>query len=249
MRWGAPARRAGGGGGSYHILGMFIPRPIVWLIALVLFMSAGGVLLEGLHVPILQWSVLRGEAVWRGEVWRLLTWAPIQLDALGLVFGCLMIYFFGPDLLHRWGTRLFFTNYFGTAVVVGGLTCLIGRFVWTDVGLVPYQGLWPLEEAMIIAWAALFRERQILLFFVLPIAGRHLITLTIAITFIYAAMNGFVPFVPHFLAELVALLYMNVIPVRTWSMRARLAWFERQYRRRTSKLSAVDRDEPPRWTH
>jgi len=31
--------------------------------------------------------------------------------------------------------------------------------------------------------------------------------------------------------------------------RGRLAWFQRGYRRRTAKLTRIDRDDPPRWTH
>jgi hypothetical protein len=73
--------------------------------------------------------------------------------------------------------------------------------------------------------------------------------MTIALTFVWAALGGFPLFVPHFVAETVALLYMNVIPVRSWTARTRLVWFQRGYRRRTAKLMRVDRDEPPRWTH
>ncbi len=224
MRWGAPPR-GGGGGGSYRVLGVFIARPVAWLIATVIFMSAFGSLFERMGIPILRSSVLIVDEVWRGEVWRLVTWAPIELSALGLVFGCLLLYFIGPDLLHRWGTRRFFATFLGGAALVGALTCLIGRFLWADVARIPYMGLWPMEEAMIIAWAALFPGRQILVFFALPV------------------------FLPHFLAELAALVYMDVISVRPWIARARLAWFQSRYRRRTAKLSRVDRDEPPRWTH
>jgi hypothetical protein len=102
---------------------------------------------------------------------------------------------------------------------------------------------------MIIAWAALFPDRQILIFFTLPTSGRNLIALTVAITLVMAALNGFPAFVPHFVAELLALLYMDVIPVRSAIARGRLAWFQRGYRRRTAKLTRIDRDEPPRWTH
>jgi membrane associated rhomboid family serine protease len=252
MRWGAPPRGGGGsGGGSYRVLGVFIARPIAWLIATVVFLSAFGSLLERLGVPILRYSVLIVAEVWRGEVWRIVTWAPIELSPLGLVFGCLLLYFIGPDLVHRWGTRRFFSSFFGGAAIVGALTCVIGRFVWSDVSRVPHMGLWPMEEAMIIAWAALFRDRQILLFFALPVAGRNLIALTIAITVVMAALGGFHAFVPHFLAELVALVYMDVISVRRWILRARLAWFQRGYKRRIAKLTGIGRDrgEPPRWSH
>jgi len=249
MRWGAPPRGGGGGGGSYRVLGVFIARPIAWLIAAVIFMSAFGSLFERMGIPILSHSVLIVDAVWRGEVWRLVTWGLVELNALGLLFGCLLLYFIGPDLLHRWGTRRFFATYFGGAAVVGALTCLIGRFLWTEVSPFPYMGLWPMQEAMIIAWAALFPGRQILVFFALPVSGRNLMVLTVAITVVWAALYGFPLFLPHFVAELAALVYMDVISVRPWIARARLAWFQSRYRRRTAKLSRVDRDEPPRWTH
>ena len=254
MRWGAPPPRGGGGGGgggSYHVLGVYILKPIAWLIATVIVMSAFGSLLERIGIPVLSYSVLLVGSVWEGEVWRLVTWAPLELSPLGLVFGCLLLYFIGPDLLHRWGTRRFFSIFFGGAILVGAATCLIGRFVWPEVSTVPHLGLWPMEEALIIAWAALYSDRQILLFFALPVAGRNLIGLTIVITVVMAALGGFPRFVPHFLAELAALVYMDVISVRPWILRARLALFQSRYKRRTAKLTRVDRDkdEPPRWTH
>jgi membrane associated rhomboid family serine protease len=251
MRWGAPPRggAGGGGGGSYHLLGMWILRPIAWLMAAVIFMSAFGSLFERMGFPLLHLSVLMVDAVWSGQVWRLLTWAPLELSGLGLVFGLLLLYFIGPDLLRRWGTRRFFLNFFGGAAVVGAVTCLIGRYVWADVAAIPHLGLWPMQEAMIIAWAALFRDRQILVFFPHPVSARNLIALTIAITEVMAALSGFPLFVPHFVAELGALIYMDIIPLRSGMARARLAWFQRGYRRRTAKLTRVDHDEPPRWTH
>src|SRR5947207_8412124 len=201
MRWGAPPpRRTGGSGGSYHVLGVFILKPIAWLMALVLAMSAVGSLLERMGIPVLSLSVLAPGRVWAGEVWRLLTWAPLELSPLGLVFGLLLLYFIGPDLLRRWGTRRFFVNFFAGAALVAALTCLIGAFVWPEVARIRYLGFWPMQEAMLIAWAALFPDRQILIFFALPVSGRNLIGLTIVITVVMAAMSCVPFFVPHFVA-------------------------------------------------
>src|SRR5213082_1851503 len=97
MRWGAPPPRRGGGGvgRSHYVLGVPIARPIAWLIEAVVILSAFGSLLERLGVPVLRESVLVTRLVWAGEVWRLLTWAPLELSPLGLVFGCLLLYFIG----------------------------------------------------------------------------------------------------------------------------------------------------------
>jgi membrane associated rhomboid family serine protease len=252
MRWGPPPppRGGGGGGGGYNIVGVFIPKPVAWLIALVIGMSAFGALLERAGLPILSLSVLDVRRVFAGEIWRLVTWAPLEFrGALGLLLGCLTLYFFTPDLIRRWGTRWFFLRFFGCATLVAVITCLIGRFVWSDVAAIPHGGVWPMNEALIITWAALFRDRQILLMMAIPMGGRNLIYVTIAMTIIIAALYGFALFVPHFVAEAIALAYMDVIPVRRSVARARLAWFQRSYKKRTEKFTRIDRDDPPRWTH
>jgi membrane associated rhomboid family serine protease len=253
MRWGAPPPRGGGGwgggGGNYNILGLYIPRVIVWLIALALFMSAGGSLLTRSGVPLLNYTLLEPLKVWRGELWRLVTWAPIELRPVGLLFGCVALFFFGSDLVHRWGTKRFLGVYFGCAAVTGLLTSLVA-LIW-PAATIPHMGLWPMQEALIIAWAVMNPGGQILVYFVLPIGSRHLITLTIGITVVFAALMGFNVFLPHFIAEAVALVYMDVFSFRRTYLRARLAVLERQQKRRVpSHLRAVDRDdEPPRWTH
>ena len=250
MRWGAPPPRGGGGGGgSYNILGVFILKPIAWLIGLVIGMSAFGAMLERAGLPVVSLSMLAIPHVLRGEAWRLFTWAPLEMSPIGLIFGCLLLYFLGPDLLRHWGARRFFAVFFGGAAVVGLVTCLIGRFVWPRILAVPYFGLWPMEEALIIAWASLFRDRQILVMLALPMAGRNLIWLTIAITVVMAALSGVELFIPHFVAEALALAFMDVIPVRSSIARARLAWFQRRYKKRTEKFTRIDRGDPPRWTH
>src|SRR4051812_25402922 len=77
MRWGPPPRGGRGGGGSYHVLGVYIPRPVAWLILIVLAMSAGGSLLDRMGIPLVRSSWLSVDQVWQGEVWRVVTWAPL----------------------------------------------------------------------------------------------------------------------------------------------------------------------------
>jgi membrane associated rhomboid family serine protease len=253
-RWGAGPVGGGGvrggGGGSYNVLGMFVPRPIAWLIAATVLTTALGALLQRNGLPILTYATLSPAFVRAGEVWRLFTWVLLEPNAIGLVFGCLLLYFIGPDLLARWGTRRFLLLYFGCAGVVGLVTCLLG-FAWGAVYRSDYFGMWPMQEALIICWAAAMPDRRILAFFVLPLSGRNLILFTIAVTFVFALMGGFAPFVPHFLAELAALVYMDVLSFRRVYLRGRMAMLQRDYKRRTAHMRVVDKDDdkPPRWMH
>ena len=56
---------------------------------------------------------------------------------------------------------------------------------------------------------------------------------------------------PHFIAEGVALVYMDVISVRRLYLRGRMAMLQRDYKRRTAHLRMIERDDkkPPRWMH
>jgi membrane associated rhomboid family serine protease len=254
MRWGAPPPRGGGwgGGGGYYILGYFIPKPIVWLGAAILLASAGGAILQGLGIPVLSYGVLIASKVWRGEIWRLLTWSLMALDPMGLVFSLLALFFFGPDLMSRWGRTAFFTRYFATGAIVGALTSLIARFLAPMISPLAQAGVYPVIEAMVIAWAVMFPDRTILLMLVLPIKARYLISVTIFIVFLLGVFSSFLLYIPHYLAIALALVYMDVFSFRRTYLRARMAMLQRDYKRRTSGLRAVDRDkseEPPRWTH
>jgi hypothetical protein len=125
-------------------------------------------------------------------------------------------------------------------------------FIWRDVRTAEYLTVWPLNEALIIAWASLFPSRQMLFQFVLPLGGRNLIVATLGMTMVFAMLtpNGFSVFLPHFIAEGLMLAYMREHAIKRWFRGLTSAGGGR---RKASHLRAVDRlerdEEPPRWLH
>ena len=70
--------------------------------------------------------------------------------------------------------------------VTTSLLALVGRSF-----LQPYYlGVWPIVEAIIIAWAIQFPSRDLLIYFVLPLRGRNLIYATLGGTLLFALLNG-----------------------------------------------------------
>src|SRR6201995_4319962 len=51
------------------------------------------------------WAALAPARIWRGEVWRLVTWGGVERGPLQLVVTCASIYKFGGELAPRWGGR------------------------------------------------------------------------------------------------------------------------------------------------
>ncbi len=247
------ARPAGAFGRNYTVWRWNLPAPILILIVLTAVASIVG---ANWH-PLLEYGILSGPAVFeKFQAWRLVTWVFFELHPISLLFACLMLYWFGRDLCSTWGYTKFLAVYFGFAAAVGLATVLFGRFIWNQVYMFPHLGSWPLSEALIIAYASLFPERTINIYFVLPVQGRSLIYITIGGTVLFALFYGFAGFVPHFLAEFFMLLYVGGL------RRAYLRWkLQRMEKQRKSYLRSVemtDREEddkkgpppsakPPRW--
>lgn len=233
-----------------------IPRVVGALIAVTFVLSVLSAILGRNGVPggLARWGVLLPEAVFHGQVWRLATWQFFEFDPIGLLFACLMLYWFGRDLCDRWGPARFLGIYFGFSAVVGLLVCVIGRFLWSDVYQGVYAGTWPVAEAMTIAWALAYPDREIYLFFLVRAGGKILIALTIGLTLLWAAFVGLPAMLPHFLAELLMLVYMGEL--RRFYLRWKLGRLQAQKKRYVDNVIRVDFEEqrkgppdgkPPRW--
>ena len=102
-------------------------------------------------LPLHQFLLFDTGAVWRGEVWRLVTWVLVETDPLNLLFGGLVLYWFGRDLCDAWGERRFLVSYFAFPAVAAVLTSLLALVV-------------PVLDAYRLPgfWVALERPRRVL---------------------------------------------------------------------------------------
>jgi len=233
---------------SYVFFGNRFPAVVVWLAGFVLIGSCLLALEARVGVGVARWITLDTPSVLVGQLWRLVTWSFVEFNPLGLIFGCLALMVFGRDLADAWGPRRFFVTCLVVAVVTGLLTTVVGVLVPSF--RIPHYTVWPLVEALIIAWASLFPSRQMLFYFVLPLGGRNLILATLGITLVFAMLASFAAFVPHFIAEGLMLAYMREPAIKRWFRGLASGGGSR---RKPSHLRAVDRlerdEEPPRWLH
>lgn len=226
------------------LLGGRFPVVTVGLVATTLIVSILGANVE----VVAALGVMAPSLVWQGQIWRLLTWTFFEMSPLSLIFACLMFLFFGRELAYRWGPAGFLQVCAGIVAGSSIVTCLLAQ-LWPRLMNFPYASAWALGEALIVAYAMLFPTRTILVYFVIPLAGRQLLILTFAGTLLFGLLVSFPMVVPHFAAQ--GLMYAYL---RGYS--PRLLWLQLRARsvrwspRRRSHLKAVDRDdEPPRWVH
>jgi membrane associated rhomboid family serine protease len=235
--------------GRIRVLGGSLPVPVALLIGATLVTS-----ILGAQLPrFLELGALVPGFVWSGQAWRLVTWAFFEMSPLGLIFAALALFWFGSDLVRLWGPVRFLATYLGLAAAAAGVTCLLA-LVWSPLlGLVAL-GAWPVVSGLIIAWAIAFPTRDIFVYFVLPLHGRNLIYATLGGTLLFALLSGGVAsYVPHFAAELLALVSMRRSPLGELWAKVKFEFAYRRWRHRSSNLREVprprSRDEDPRWYH
>ena len=231
------------------VLGALLPNTVLGLVIATASATILGVLMQHARFPLIALLDLQPERVFRGELWRLVTWTFLELNPLGLIFACLLLAWLGRDLSAAWGHWRFVGVYLGFAAAVGVTTCLIG-FMLPAVRELSYATAWAMGDALLIAWATHFPTRQILLYFVLPIGGRNLIVLTIAGTALFALFSHPIYYVPHFVAIAFMLVFARYPALDLLWMRLRLLFMRRSSSRRNATLRVVrDDDKTPRWYH
>ena len=235
--------------GDVRLLGGRFPKAAVLVAGLTLALSVLGAIGQRSGVPLLQLGVLSPALLLAGQVWRALTWPFFEPGFLPLVFGILIILFIGRDLAYAWGPWGFLRAYLGIAAGAALATLLVGLAAPT-VLLTSYAGPWAVADALIMAWAALYPSRQILVYFVVPVGGRNLILLTVGGTVLVALLDGPFFYVPHFAAEAFALAWIYGYTPRTLWLRLKLRGLRFTPNRRPAHLRPVERgEEPPRWLH
>lgn len=106
------------------------------------------------------------QMVMRGEVWRLITFVfiPPTFSLLWLIFALYFYYMIGSSLENEWGTFKFNVYYF-----TGVAATIAGAFLTGSPATSVYLNL-----SLFLAFASIFPNYQIMLFFILPVKIKYL---------------------------------------------------------------------------
>jgi len=161
--------------------GFGVPRLMLFivLISAVVFIIGG----DGL----ISFLAFHPALIMRGEVWRLITWIFLPLNN-NWIFVAIALYFYffiGSTLEREWGTAKF-TIYYVFGVL---LNIIYGFILWFAMNRSVYIVPNFLNLSMFFAFATLFPDVTVRLFFVIPIKVKWL-ALFNAVYFIYEIVSG-----------------------------------------------------------
>ena len=164
------------------------------------------------------------------ELWRLLSYCLLHDPSMPfhLLFNMLMLWMFGLEIEHLWGSRRFLIFY----CICGagsGLFSLIHLFN-PLLSTTPVIGASGAVLGVMTAYAYYFPQRQVLLFFVLPVNIR-VVVIGAAIVSLLGSISphGIIAHLTHLGGILVAFFYVKLYPIF-------LRWQEKLFTKHKQKL-------------
>src|SRR5205809_935627 len=109
-------------------------------------------------------------------LWQLLTFQFMHVGPLHLLFNGFAIYVFGRDVEEALGRKLFLTLYFSSGVM-GGLFQALAGLLFNGPFAAYVVGASAGAFGLTAAFAMLFPERVLLLFFIIPLRAKYLLLL------------------------------------------------------------------------
>jgi len=175
------------------------------------------ILLINAIVYLLSWVRLGHDVFWFGafipsqalealELWRFLSYAFIHIDFMHILFNMLMFWMFATEVCKSLGDKNFTTLYLLSAIFAGIFS--IPFYVFGIIGDNPIIGASGALFGIMAAYAFLFPEQIILMFFIVPMKIKHAIWIFIAIDLFMANSGDGIAHFAHLGGVLSGYLFM-----------------------------------------
>jgi membrane associated rhomboid family serine protease len=238
-------------------IGLALPRltPAVKVLLVsnaVLFLLIGLTVqfVPDIGIPLYRNLALSVPALQALKLWTLLSYAFVHSldDVFHLLFNMLLLYFFGPTLERRWGTRQF-TLFYAVGALSGGMVfAAFNALIGSPTSVV---GASAAVLALVVAWGFLFPKMPIYFFGLVPLKGYQLIAITIAIEILTAVSQSPVASSAHFGGMAAGALMVTGY----WKVDKLWALVMSRRRKRVPKLSVIatprrnDKEPPGGWVN
>jgi membrane associated rhomboid family serine protease len=104
------------------------------------------------------------------HIWQFGTYMFLHGNLIHLLFNMFAVWMFGSDIERAWGRRIFLSYYFVTGIG-GGLIYTV--FSWGSP--IPLVGASGAVFGILLAYAILFPDRRIFLYFLIPIKAKYFV--------------------------------------------------------------------------
>ncbi|MBN1503991.1 MAG: rhomboid family intramembrane serine protease [Candidatus Eisenbacteria bacterium] len=124
-------------------------------------------------------------ALGKGMVWQFATYMFLHWGFFHLLFNMFLLWMFGSEIERYWGSGEFLKYYFVTGVGGGVLSC-----VFSPGSFIPIVGASGAIFGLLLAYGMAFPDRQIYIYFLVPIRAKYLVLILGAIELLAVASPG-----------------------------------------------------------
>jgi membrane associated rhomboid family serine protease len=226
------------GGGSNNRYNDVFPPAIKWLLisnaALFFLPRILSLDLIQLHyyfglVPAMVWEKL--------FLWQLVSYMFLHGGLWHIVMNMFILWMFGAELERTWGTREFARFYF-TAGIGAGIINVAFAALRPSTAYVPIIGASGAIYGILVAYAMLFPERYVYVYFLIPVKVKYLVIFLVALEFFSTYQADGVAHFAHLGGALVGFLYLRY----QWRWRMR-RWSPAEVYRRFKSRSLARKSE------
>jgi len=157
-------------------------------------------------------SALSSEGLRHGYVWQLVTFQFMHANFLHLLLNCIAIYIFGAGVEEALGRKRFYALYFSSGILGGLVQALLGIIIKTPMFEAPVVGASAGAFGLTAAFALLFPDSLLMLFFVVPLKAKYLLPLSVVMAVIFMIVpskGGNVAHAAHLGGMLAGYLYVK----------------------------------------
>ncbi len=215
--------------------------PMTPMTRMFLFLNIGAYVLltidrtAGWHYMDLWLSLIPVVVIQGFQVWRLVTYMFIHGPLIHILFNMFILWMFGPEIERVLGSSRFVKYYFFTGVGAG-----LCSLVVTPNSTALIMGASGVMYALLLAYAIYFPNRELLLFFILPIKAKYLV-IGLVLFEVFLTVGGPQDHVAHFahvggaLFGYIFLKRRTILPdFKYYYLRLKGWWYRRKFKVYTS---------------
>lgn len=183
------------------------------------------------------WLALSLDGLKHGYVWQLLSYQFLHGGTLHLLLNCWALYVFGQEVEDALGRKSFLALYFSSGII-GGLFQATAAMLAGGAFAGPVVGASAAVFGLVAAFAILFPDRVLLLFFIIPMQARLLLWISafLAVVGMVLARDG-IAHAAHLGGMVAGFLFVRYATQWTWPEPGR--FWRRSVRRRARAGAAA----------
>ncbi|MBS1959546.1 MAG: rhomboid family intramembrane serine protease [Bdellovibrionales bacterium] len=137
------------------------------------------------------WFALIPVEILSGKIWQIFTYSFLHSDVMHLVLNLMILAFVGGEIEAMWGRRKFLAFYFFCTTMAGLVYLIIQLAMWNPMYLsLPMVGASGGMYGLLVAYAVIFSERELLFMMMFPMKARQFIMILAGVEFLQALFSG-----------------------------------------------------------